>query len=154
MKLLAAGLFGLILASYSVAQSHTIAVIVNPKNPVTNLTLGDLRKIFTGVERTWHGGLPVKITVRGPDTLERFVLLRILGMSEAEYRQYWTAKVFRGEADGEPVVLPSFGMTKEAVGLFPGGIALVDVQDLKPGMNIKVIKVEGHMPGEPGYPNL
>jgi hypothetical protein len=45
-------------------------------------------------------------------------------------------------------------MTKEAVGLFPGGIALVDVQDLKPGMNIKVIKVEGHMPGEPGYPNL
>jgi hypothetical protein len=75
-------------------------------------------------------------------------------MSEAEYRQYWTAKVFRGEADGEPVVLPSFGMTKEAVGLFPGGIALVDVQDLKPGMNIKVIKVEGHMPGEPGYPNL
>ena len=77
-------------------------------------------------------------------------MLRLLGMSESEYKQYWTAQVFRGDADAEPV--PSFGMAKEATKVFPGAIALVEAQEVKLGMNIKLIKVEGHLPGEPGYP--
>lgn len=40
-------------------------------------------------------------------------------------------------------------MTVEPVRIFVGAITLIDVQDVKPG--IKIIKVEGHMPGEPGY---
>jgi len=154
MKLVAAGFFGLILAHHSIAQVHAVAVVVNPKNPTTNLSLGDLRKVFAGEKRTWPGGLPVKIMVRGPGTRERLALLRILEMSESEYKQYWAAQVFRGEADAEPMVLPSFGMTKEAMSLFPGAIALVDIQDFKAGMEIKIINVEGHMPGEAGYPNF
>ena len=35
---------------------------------------------------------------------------------------------------------------------FLGGIALVDAQDVKTGFDIKIIKVDGHMPGETGYP--
>jgi hypothetical protein len=41
-------------------------------------------------------------------------------------------------------------MQKEAIMVFPGAIALVDLIDVKPGM--KVLKVDGHSPGEPGYP--
>jgi len=40
-------------------------------------------------------------------------------------------------------------MTVEPVRIFVGAITLIDVQDVKPG--IKIIEVEGHMPGEPGY---
>ena len=71
-------------------------------------------------------------------------------MNESEYKQYWIAQVFHGEAQAEPVTVFSNGMQKEAIGAFPGAIALVDLADVKPGM--KVLKVDGHLPGEPGYP--
>jgi hypothetical protein len=41
-------------------------------------------------------------------------------------------------------------MQKEAIALYSGAISLVDVSDLKPGM--KVVKLDGHLPSEPGYP--
>jgi hypothetical protein len=41
-------------------------------------------------------------------------------------------------------------MQREAVVAYPGAIALVDAQDIKPGM--KVVRVEGCMPGDDGYP--
>ena len=41
-------------------------------------------------------------------------------------------------------------MQKEAIKAYPGAVALVNMQDVKPGM--KMVKVEGHLPGEEGYP--
>lgn len=77
-------------------------------------------------------------------------MLRLLGMKESEYKQYWSAQTFRGEAESEPFTAPSLGMMLEATKVFPGAIAMIDAKEVKPGM--KVIKVDGHMPDEPGYP--
>jgi hypothetical protein len=41
-------------------------------------------------------------------------------------------------------------MQKEAISVFPGAITLVEASEVKPGM--KVVKLDGHLPGEPGYP--
>ena len=133
------------------AQSSDIAVLVNSSNPIVNLSLNDLRKILGGDKRTWPGGGPVKLIVRQSGR-ERVLMLHLLGISEGDYKQYWTAKVFRGDADSEPTVVPSFGMTKEAVKLYSGALALADSQEVKPGMDVKVVKVDGHLPGEDGYP--
>jgi hypothetical protein len=132
------------------AQGADVAIVVNPESPVTNVSLADLRKIFAGEKRSWPGGAPVKLIVRGPGCHERLVLLRLMGVSESEYKKYWTAQVLRGEADAEPLAVPSFGMVKEAVKVFPGGIGMVNALDAKVGMH--VIKVDGHLPGEAGYP--
>ena len=88
--------------------------------------------------------------VRPAGSRERTALLSLLGMSESEYKQYWTSQVYKGEAQSEPTVLPSNGMQKEALTVYPGGIALVDAADLKSGM--KVLKIDGHLPGEGHYP--
>ena len=58
--------------------------------------------------------------------------------------------MFRGDAQAEPVALFSNGMQKEALAVYPGAVALVSFQDVKPGM--KVVKVDGHLPEEAGYP--
>ena len=134
----------------AVAQTGAVAVVVNDKNPVENLSSPELRRIFAGERHSWAGGLPIKIFVRASGARERAVLLKLLSMSESEYKQYWTAKVFRGEAQAEPVALFSNGMQKEAIAVFAGAVALVNLQDVKPGM--KVLKVEGHKPGDAGYP--
>ena len=73
-------------------------------------------------------------------------------MSEAVRQRYWTMQVFRGEVNSEPLAVPSFGMVKEAVLVFPGAISLMDAQNLKPGMNLKVIKVDHLLPGDSACP--
>jgi hypothetical protein len=131
------------------AQAGDIAVAVNPNISATNISLVDLRKMFTGEKRTWPGGVSVKLVVRGPGCRERLVLLKLVRMTESEYKHYWSAQVLRGEADAEPLTVPSFGMAKEALRAYPGAVTLVDAQDIKPGM--KVIKVDGLLPGATGY---
>ena len=145
-------LLSLLFAPPLAAQAGDVAVVVNPSNPTANISLADLRKIFAGEKHTWPvGGAPIRLFVRAPGSHERIVLLRILGMSETDYKQHWTAQIFRGEADSEPVAIASFGMALEATRAFPGAICLIDAGNIKPGMLLKVIKVDGHLPGDPGY---
>lgn len=140
------------LASAQTASPNNldIAVVVNEENRVNDLSMADLRKILSGEKQTWPGGQAVKLVVRAPGTHERLVLLRVLSMSENEYKQHWISQVFRGEAQTEPPVLPSNGMQKEALASFPGAIALVEARDVKSPM--KVVKIDGRLPGQPGYP--
>jgi len=127
-----------------VAQNIDVAVVVNESNSVSMITMAQLRKVFSGEKRYWAGGIVVKLVVRAPGTHERLVLLKLLGMSESEYKQYWSSQVLRGEAQAEPLTLPSVGMQKEALTIFPGAIALTDLKDVKPSM--KVLKLDGRMP--------
>ena len=143
-------IFLLLAALPGRSQERDVAVVVNPKNSVANLSVSDLRRLFMGEKRTWPGGQPVRLFVRAPGTPERTVLLKLTAMSEDDYKQHWTSQVFRGEAQAAPVTLPSNGMQKEAVSTFPGALVLVSEQDVKDGM--KVVKIEGRLPGEPGYP--
>jgi ABC-type phosphate transport system substrate-binding protein len=147
---LATAVLGFALAARGQAPQPEIAVVVNSANSVDNLSHSDLRKIFAGERRSWASGATVRVFVRPPNTRERDALLRLLHMSESDYEEYWTTKIYRGEAQSAPVVLPSVGMTREAIVTYPGAITLVTVSDVKPGM--KVLKIDSHLPGEAGYP--
>src|ERR1700722_15670169 len=131
------------------AQAEDVAVVVNEKNPRTKMSRAELRRIFAGEEGSWAGGLPIKVFVRLPGTHERGAMLKLLGLRESEYKQYWRSQIFRGEVQAEPFMLPSNGMQREALVAYPGAVALVSLEDVKPGM--KVLRIEGRMPGEAGY---
>lgn len=127
-----------------------VAVIVNPMNPVDSISLSDLRKIFSGEKLSWGSGLAVEVFVRAPHAHERDVLLRrVLHMTESEYKALWVKKVYSGEAQREPLPLISNGMQLEAVRAERGGIALISMQDLHQG--VKVLRVDGKLPGGNGY---
>jgi hypothetical protein len=142
--------FATFFGSPPAAAAQDIAVVVSSANPVTNLSLGELRKIFSGDKHTWSGGQPIKLIVRSPGCLERLALLKLLSMSESEYKQYWSGQLFRGEALSDPVTVPSLGMQIESLKVFPGAISLVVARDVRTG--IKMIKIDGRLPGETGYP--
>ncbi|HUO26389.1 MAG TPA: hypothetical protein VMU61_12040 [Candidatus Aquilonibacter sp.] len=135
---------------FAFCQSEDIAVVVNTNNPTSNISLGELRKVFAGEKQSWPGGSPIKLIVRATDCRERVALLHLLNMSESQYKRYWTGQVLRGEASSEPVAVFSNGFQREAIRALPGGIALMDAQDAKLG--VKVIKLDGRLPGEAGYP--
>ena len=143
-------LLGLLEAVCMYAQNGDVAVVVNQNNSVSNLSREEVRKLFAGEKQFWKPGLPVKIFVRAPGARERVVLLTLLDMSESEYKQYWISQVLRKEARDEPVALFSNAVQRQAIEVYPGAIALVNVRDVAGGM--KVVRVDGHAPGEPGYP--
>ncbi len=142
----------LVLVSIAAPQGESgVAVIVNPENPVTSISSAELRSIFAGDKQSWSNNLPVFPVVRAPQARERQILLgRILKMTEGEYKRYWLQKVYSGEAPHEPLAVFSNGMELEAVRVKKGGIALISLQDVHEG--VKVIKVDGQLPGNPGYP--
>jgi ABC-type phosphate transport system substrate-binding protein len=135
------------------AQRHEVdvAVVVHPDTPISNLNLSEVRKVFLGDRQYWTTNTPVVLLIRAPVARERNVVLQIIyQMSESQFKQYWIAKIFRAEAATAPKVVYSNDMANQLVTAIPGAIAFIDSKDVKPGA--KVLRVDGHLPGEPGYP--
>jgi ABC-type phosphate transport system substrate-binding protein len=132
------------------AGGEEIAIVVSEKNPVSDLSVAELKKILSGQKHAWPNGTAIRLFVRAAGASERVALLKLLGMTENEYKQYWRTLMFRGDAATEPVALYSNSMQREAVLSFPGAIVLVSVRDVKDGE--KILRINGRMPGESGYP--
>src|SRR6266487_1633182 len=80
------------------ARGTDIAVVVHPDTPVTDLSLAEVRKVLLGERQYWTSKLPVVLLIRAPVARERDVVLRVIyQMSEAQFKQYWVAKIFRAE---------------------------------------------------------
>jgi len=135
------------------SQSHDVdvAVVVHPDTPVSNLTMAEVRKVFLGERQYWSANVPVVLLIRAPVARERSVVLKtIYQMSDSQFKQYWIAKIFRAESASAPKVVYSNDMANELVTAIPGAIAFIDTREVRPGA--KVIRVDGRLPGEAGYP--
>jgi len=133
------------------AREGDVAIVVHPNTPVSNLTLAEVRKIFRGERQYWTSELPVVLLIRAPVARERNVVLKVIyQMSEAQFRQYWIAKIFRAEAVLAPKLVYSSDMAHQLVSTLPGAISFVDAKQV--GSGVKVVRVDGKLPGEAGYP--
>jgi ABC-type phosphate transport system substrate-binding protein len=134
-----------------VSRGADIAVVVHPDTPVTDLSLSEVRKVFLGERQYWNSKLPVVLMIRAPVARERDVVLKVIyQMSEAQFKQYWVAKIFRAESASPPKIVYSNDMQYELVSAMPGAIAFIDARNVRPGL--KVLRVDGHLPGDPEYP--
>lgn len=153
-RLIAIAGLGLLVLSCLHAQSQRssdIAVVVNPDTPVTDLSLEDLRKIFLGDHQYWTAKIPVMLLIGAPATRERDVALKLIyQMDEVQFKRYWIAKIFRAESATAPKVVYSHEMANELTAAISGAIAIVDARDV--GVGVKVLRIEGQLPGQPDYP--
>ena len=133
------------------AAADDVAVVVHPRVPVEDLSLADLRKVLLGDRQFWSSNQRVTLLIRAPVAREREVLLkRVYQMSEAQFRQYWIAKVFRAETAAGPKIVNSNQTATQIAAAVPGAIAFVDAGHVPPGL--KVLKINGRLPGQRGYP--
>jgi hypothetical protein len=133
------------------AADRAVAIVVHPQTPVENLTFAQLRNIFLGDQQFWPDRSRITLLVRAPVAFEReFVLDRIYRMSEGQFRQYWIAKMFRAEVPSGPKIVYSSEMANELVTAIPGAITFVPASTVGPG--VKVVRIDGRLPGESGYP--
>lgn len=140
-----------LLFSAGAAIAADVAVVVHPDVPATDLSLAEVRKILLGDRQFWSSNLRVTLLVRAPVARERDVMLKtVYQMSEAQFRQYWISKVFRAETTAGPKIVYSTEMATELLSSIPGSIGFVDAARVPKGL--KVLKINGYLPGEKDYP--
>ena len=133
------------------AEDNAVAIVVRPDVPVDNLSFAELRRLLLGDRQFWSSNLKVTLLVRAPGARERGVVLRtIYQMSEAQFRQYWIAKVFRAETPSQPRIVYSTEMAAELATAIPGSVTFVDAAQVPSGL--KVLKINGLLPQQEGYP--
>jgi len=130
-----------------------IAVVVNSEVKEDNLALAVLRKVALGERQFWSGSQRVTLIIRAPEARERSVVLKKLyQMDDAQFRQYWIAKIFRAEIASGPKTVTSNEVATALVSSLPGAISFVDSAQVPKSAKLKVLKVDSLMPGEKGYP--
>src|SRR5207248_8134067 len=128
-----------------------VAVVVHPDIPIDNLTLGELRRLVLGDRGFWPASVRVTLLLRAPVAHERDVILRtVCQMTEAQFRQHWIGKVFRADTAVAPKIVYSPEMSVDLVNRVPGAITFVDASSAS--RTLKLLKIDGKLPGEAGYP--
>jgi ABC-type phosphate transport system substrate-binding protein len=131
--------------------SNEIAVIVNKSNPVEDLPLAELREYFLAERGHWpNGGGKVRVVMLDPGLPARDVALRLIyNMNEKAYVSYFLGKKFRGELLEEPRQQSTAADVIKFVSFVPGAIGYVRPEEVD--ASVKVIRVDGLAPGDPGY---
>lgn len=131
--------------------SNELAVIVNKSNPVDDLSLSELREYFMAERGHWpNGGGKVRVVMLEPGVPARDAALRLIyDMNEKAYVSYFLGKKFRGETLEEPRRQSSAADVIKFVSFVSGAIGYVRPEEVD--ASVKVIRVDGLAPGDPGY---
>lgn len=125
--------------------------VVSAKNPVRDVSAGDLRRIFLGEITRWRNGHRIILFVRPMDTPEgRLFLDHLVRMSDIDYSQWWLGAVFGGRAANAPRVIPSAEEMVRAVAATPDAIGFVGAP-VVPDPGVIVLTVDGKAPADPRY---
>ncbi len=142
--------FAAATASGEEARSPVV-IVANASVTEDNLSLSALRRIFMAEQQYWPDRSRIILLVQAPNAYEREIVLdKIYGMTENEYKKYWVAKMFRAEVPSGPKIVFSVNMARELVQSMKGAITFIRADEVH-GYG-KIIRVDGKLPNEPGYP--
>ena len=129
---------------------QSVAIIVNPSNPVENCSFEDLRKIFLGEKSHWPNGRRITLVMLDPAQPERRVVLReIYNMSEKDLNNHFISGVFTGGVMAPPKTLASAAEVRKFVFNVPGAIGYVKGTDVD--QSVKILRIDGRLPDDKDY---
>lgn len=131
-------------------DTEPLAIVVNRNNPISEISLADLRRVFRGQRTRWSNGRRVTLVMRNAGTAERNAILHsVYGLDETEYRRTYMQAVFSGQTADAPKTLTSTNGVLRFVYNVPGAIGYVRARDVD--ANVKALRVDGRLPGDAGY---
>jgi hypothetical protein len=144
------GLTAVDLAAAEVVQ-HRLLVIVSPSQPITDISLADLRRVYLGQLSRWPTRHRIVVVVPSPRSPEGTLFIkRVINMAELDYSQYWIGAVFRGQAAAAPLVAASPAEAKRFVASQPDAIAVI--ADVVTDSSVRVLTVDGKPASAADYP--
>jgi len=140
----------LILGRLVSLHGEDLAIIVAPGVHLDNLSQAELGQVFLMDKKT-STATHLVVLMREKTAPERAVIMKdVYKMTEAQFEAYFLQATFTGMLTTPPRMIPSAPAVRKLVANNPGMIgyvasSLVDA-------SVKVVKVDGHAPGETGYP--
>jgi phosphate transport system substrate-binding protein len=132
---------------------QSLAIVVNPSNPIENLSFVELRKIFLGEQVRWPNGHRVIVAMLDSGFPERDAVLReVYRMTERGYRDHFLKGRYTGDIPVLPKTLSSPEILRKFIFNAPGAIGYLRVSDVN--SSVKVVSIDGHLPDNHEYPLL
>jgi ABC-type phosphate transport system substrate-binding protein len=128
-----------------------LVIVVNRANPLDDIDFDELRRVFLAERTHWpHGRKRITLVMRERGHERDAALRMIHRMSERDFKRHFLRAVFTGQVESPPKVLSTAAGVRRFVFHVPSAIGYVRAGDLDG--SVKVLRVDGHAPGEPGYP--
>ena len=139
---------------YAAAPALVFAAVVHPSNPTHNLQFHDLLAMFEGGSRQWPNSSGVVLVERDEGSAPfRYLMGRLLNTTPGGYKRSLQNIEYRGEAPVSIKVLNSDVAACQFVFNVPLAIAIVEAGSLaSPACSaVRVVRIDGKLPGEEGY---
>lgn len=128
-----------------------LAIVVNQKNPVANVRMGQLRDIMMAQRQWWSNHRRIRLVAMPRGSVERQTVLRaVYQMTDHQVDTYFLAGVFRGDIDTSPSTLRGPADVRRFVSATPGALGYIRASDVD--NTVKVVRIDGLLPGDDGYP--
>lgn len=132
------------------AASEPLAIVVNRSNPVDNLSMTELRRVFLGSRSHWPNGRRITLVMRDPGEPERRTVLRdVCGMNEDQFKNHFLHGLYTGEILVSPKILDTPTGVRRFIFNVPGGIGFLRVSEVDD--TVKVVRIDQLMPDDKGY---
>ena len=126
-----------------VCSARDMAVVINKTNATKAMPLADLVKVVKGVTKKWPDGKNITVVIKDPGAADmKVVVAKLFGLTVEEVKALAASNKF--------VIVDSDAALVKAVEANPSAVGFVDIYSITGG--IAVMKVEGKLPMEPGYP--
>jgi len=140
----------LAVATLSRAAVDDVAVIVNKANPITALTMVQLRKIVLAQEGKWPHGGKIVVWMTTPGQPERVGTLKVVcGMSETDFTMHFMHASFNGDGGDPPKAAPSGSQLRQSIAGAVNAVGFIKASQVDD--SVKVIAIDGALPGQAAY---
>jgi hypothetical protein len=131
------------------AENEPLAVIMAARTKITQLSAAELTRVFRGMlTRNEDGDRFVPVNQPAGTPLRAAFDQAVLGMSGAQAQAFWIDQKIRG-AVAEPRTVSSVALALKFVAIYPGAISYAPKSAVGP--ELKIIKLDGKLPGDGGY---
>lgn len=129
------------LRADSTPDNDGVIVVLNKRNPTSQLTKAQVQNLFLGKTAFWHGVVPVKVFVRpsGSQVARQF-FETILGKSSQSFAKHWDKLQLSGRAVAPTVVGDMQSLMKEVMAN-PGAIGFASAAEAWEAQNVKVVEI-------------
>ena len=133
------------------ASWQGLAIVVNRNNPIDDVTLPELRSMFLGEKKWWSHKRRITLAAMRRSTPEWKTVQRVVYKAKQhELEHYYLYQSFKGEGVNLPVTMQAPADVKNFVAKTPGGLGYVRASDVD--NTVKVVRVNGLLPDDDGYP--
>jgi hypothetical protein len=134
----------------AVDEPVDLAVVVNKGISLDALSASDVRLMILGEKAKWPNGTAIVAVQTAPDSPGRALQLKTVDrMTDAVLKRYYMQALFIGKEIAQPKEFASAAALKQFVAHSPGAIGCILASEVDD--SVKVLKVDGASPGDPGY---